>query len=305
MFDLIIIGAGPAGLTAAVYAIRAGLKVLVLESLMYGGQLGTTPEVENFPSIQKISGWQLAANIYEQALAQGADIRFEAVLAAELTSPIKKITTSQQVYTTRTVIIANGARRKKLGCPGEAELTGNGVSYCATCDGAFFQGQDVAVIGGGNTALEDALFLSKLCPTVHLVHRRDTFRSDKILLQAVSKAENIQIHPSCEVLRIEGTQKVSGVTLQQRLSGETYSLEVKGVFIAIGLVADNQLFASEITLDAAGYIQADESCCTNLPGVYAAGDTRTKFLRQIITAASDGAIAATQAAHYLNTLEEV
>ncbi len=299
MLDLIIIGAGPAGLTAAIYAIRAGLKVLVLEAEMYGGQISIAPEVENFPSIQKISGWQLAQNIYDQAINQKADIRFERVSSVDLKGAVKRVITSEGSYEAKTVIIANGAKRRKLRCPGEEEFTGRGVSYCATCDGAFFKEKTVAVVGGGNTALEDALFLSNLCTKVYLIVR-SSIKGEKHLASAVKARANIELLSSYKVNNIKGQKLVSGIDLENIQNGEIKQLDVSAVFVAIGLEPDNGIFKDQIALDKNGYIISDESCTTCIRGVYAAGDTRTKELRQIITAASDGAIAAVSAANLIN-----
>ncbi len=296
--DLLIVGAGCAGLTAAVYAIRAGHSAIVLEKGMYGGQIALTSEVENYPSIEKISGVELATLIYNQAVKQGADIRFEEVTEARLGAAEKIVITTSEEYRARAVILANGVERRKLGCPGEAEFTGRGVSYCATCDGAFFRGKDVAVVGGGNTALEDALFLSNLCRKVYLIHRRDQFRGEKVMVDAVLARDNIEILYQHTVEEILGDKVVTSVRAAGPEDGQR-TLDVTAVFVAIGLIPVNQLFA-EAGLDANGYLVAGEDCATQLPGVYAAGDTRSKPLRQIITAASDGAVAAVAASNYLN-----
>lgn len=301
MTDLLIIGAGPAGLTAALYARRAGLTVLVLDKNIYGGQIAVTSEVENFPSIEKISGPELSENLYKQATAQGAELRFEEVTAVSLQGAVKTVTTDADTHQARAVIVANGVRRRLLGCPGEAEFTGRGVSYCATCDGAFFKNKEVAVVGGGNTALEDALFLSNLCSRVYLIHRRDQFRGDRVAVQAVLARENIQPLYSTQVKSITGGQVVQSVTLEGP-EGQS-ELPVSAVFVAIGLIPENSLFKGLLPLEEGGYFAVDESCVTPLPGVFVAGDSRSKPLRQIITAASDGAVAAWQAANYLNTLD--
>lgn len=300
MIDVLIIGAGCAGLTAAIYAKRAGHSVVVLEKFFHGGQISVTNEVENYPAIDKISGPELANRIYEQAAALGADIRYEDVLSAELEGPVKRVTTSGGHYEARTVIVANGVQRRKLQCPGEEKFLGRGVSYCATCDGAFFKEKDAAVIGGGNTALEDALFLANLCRRVYIVHRRDAYRGEKLLAEAVAARENIipLLHRTVE--SIGGGDTVESVTLWDTQAGTRETLPVSAVFVAIGMQPDNGLFAP-LGLDENGYIQADESCTTRVPGVFVAGDTRTKWLRQIITAAADGAVAATRAGHYIET----
>ena len=296
-YEFVVIGGGPAGLTAAVYGLRAGRSVLVLEEQMAGGQLALTPEVENYPSWQKISGWELAGKIADQAAAAGAEIRTETVTALETDGTHHTVVTAGGRYGAGAVIVANGARRRKLGCPGETELTGRGVSYCAVCDGAFFRGRTVCVVGGGNTALEDALYLARICETVYLVHRRDSFRGEKKLQDAVLASEKITILWNTEVEAIEGGGRVERVRLK---GGHAGTMAVDGVFVAVGLAPDNGRFASVLDLDEAGYIRAGEDCRTAVPGIYAAGDTRTKEVRQILTAAADGAVAATLAAAWLN-----
>ncbi len=302
MTDLLIVGGGCAGLTAAIYGIRAGLSVTVLEGGFAGGQIAITNEIENYPGYVKISGPDLAMKIYDQAQALGADIRLEEAVAASLSPSVKSIRTAEGDYEGKSVIIANGVKRRMLGCPGEEKLTGKGVSYCATCDGAFFKGKDVAVVGGGNTALEDALFLSNLCETVHLIHRRNAFRGEKHLADAVKSRRNILFHGETVVKEILGEKAVTAVIQQNTVSKAEAILPVSAVFVAIGLIPDNHIF-TELSLDPNGYISAGEDCKTNIDGVFAAGDTRTKTLRQILTAASDGATAAFQAANYVNTLE--
>lgn len=302
MTDLLIVGGGCAGLTAAIYGIRAGLSVTVLEGGFAGGQIAITNEIENYPGYVKISGPDLAMKIYDQAQALGADIRLEEAVAASLSPSVKSIRTAEGDYEGKSVIIANGVKRRMLGCPGEEKLTGKGVSYCATCDGAFFKGKDVAVVGGGNTALEDALFLSNLCETVHLIHRRNAFRGEKHLADAVKSRRNILFHGETVVKEILGEKAVTAVIQQNTVSKAEEILPVSAVFVAIGLIPDNHIF-TELSLDPNGYITAGEDCKTNIDGVFAAGDTRTKTLRQILTAASDGATAAFQAANYVNTLE--
>lgn len=304
-YDAIIIGAGPAGLTAAIYLQRAGHSAIVLEALAYGGQMANTPEVENYPAVGKISGFELSTNLYNQAVAQGARVEFDGVSGVSLLGNEKTVATAGgKTYGAGTVIIANGARRRKLDIPGEEAYAGRGVSYCATCDGGFFKNKVTAVVGGGNTAVEDALYLSNLCAMVHLVHRRDSFRAGKVLTDALSARENITIHYNTiplEILPNEGGNAVGSVRLRDvKTSGEE-TLPVSGLFVAVGLVPDNGLF-SEVTLDPAGYIVAGEDTKTNIPGVFAAGDTRTKAVRQIVTAAGDGAVAATAAGAYLDAL---
>ena len=298
MYDIIIIGGGTAGLTAALYAKRAGLNALLLEGGVPGGQAATTPEIENWPGTTHITGSDFALNLYEQSMALEVDIRFEAALGLEGEPWAWRVPTANNVYESRTVILANGVRRRKLEVPGEERLSGRGVSYCATCDGGFFKGKEVAVVGGGSAALEDALYLASLCPKVWLIHRRDTFRGESHLVNAVRSVDNIVPLMETRVLEILGDARVESLRLTGP-DGER-DLPVSAVFAAVGLIPDNAPFAPPLTLDAQGYITAGDDCRTELPGVYAAGDTRAKSLRQLVTAASDGAMAAAQAGNDLH-----
>ncbi|MDD6274079.1 MAG: thioredoxin-disulfide reductase [Clostridiaceae bacterium] len=301
MQDLMIIGGGPAGLTAAIYAARAGVKPIVLESLTCGGQTITTSEIENYPAITKIEGWRFAEELRSQAEQFGTDIRMERVTGLSLRGETKVITTEKGEYEAKSVIIANGAKRRKLGCPGEEEFLGRGVSYCGVCDGNFFRGRTVCVIGGGNTALEDALYLSRICKKVYLIYRRAELRVHSVEADEVRAKENIELIFSSVPARIFGETRVEGIELRRTDGGENNQLAVDAVFVAVGLEPENAAFADCIALDEGGYILAGEDCATNVPGVYAAGDTRTKRLRQIITAASDGAVAATAATEYIRS----
>lgn len=300
MADILIIGAGPAGLTAAIYGLRAGLSVTIFDKGFYGGQAAITPEIENYPAIPSITGPDFAQQLYEHAIQLGAELRFEEVQSLNLTGDEKIITSGSGNTSGKAVILANGVKRRILDCPGEAEFTGRGVSYCATCDGAFFKGKDVILVGGGNTALEDALFLSNLCHKVFIVHRKDSFRGEEVLAAAVKDRENIEILYQHEVLKIEGSLSVESVLVRQNQTGEERQISANGIFIAIGYEPDNALYGGQLELSN-GYIKADETCTTNIPGVYAAGDNRTKLLRQIITAEADGAVSAFQAATYINS----
>lgn len=302
MYDLIIIGGGPAGLTAAIYAKRAGYTTLLLEGGVPGGQAATTPEIENWPGSRKISGADFAMDLYEQSKALGADIKFELVTGLSNGGRVKNVSTAAGSYTGRAVIIANGVRRRKLEVPGEERLAGRGVSYCATCDGNFFRGKDTAVVGGGNTALEDALFLSNICPTVYLIHRRDSFRAEKHLTDELKGAPNVKCLMSHKVIEIKGDTLVESILLEG--PGGRVALNVSGVFAAVGLIPDNQTFSPPLALDESGHIRAGEDTRTNVPGVFAAGDTRTKDLRQLVTAAADGAAAAFQAGRWLQSLSD-
>ncbi len=293
MTDLIILGAGTAGLSAAVYAVRAGLSLRLLESGLCGGQILNSPDVDNYPGIPSISGFDFVQNLTAHAAGLGVEPEFAAVSQVELAGEIKRVHTGREILEARAVILATGASHRSLGCPGEAEFQGRGVSYCATCDGAFFRGKDVAVVGGGNTALEDALFLANLCRRVYLIHRREEFRAQQSAVEAVRSRENIELVLGEQVEKISGDKLVSAVTLK---SGR--ELPVSGVFIAVGLAPNTGLFADQVELEN-GYILAGENCHTSLPGVFAAGDVRTKPLRQLITAAADGAVAAVEAGKYL------
>ena len=299
MYDIIIIGGGPAGLTAAIYAKRAGYTALILEGGAPGGQAATTPEIENWPGIKNVAGSDFSMNLYEQSRALGAEMKFEGVTGLADGGRVKSVTTPSGVYDGRAVIIANGVRRRKLEVPGEERLAGRGMSYCATCDGNFFRGKDVAVVGGGNTALEDALFLANICPRVYLIHRRDAFRAEKHLTDGLAGADAVERVMNTKVLEILGEQKVEAIRVEG--PGGKRELPVAGVFAAVGLIPDNAAFAPPVALDQHGYILAGEDTHTNVPGVFAAGDTRVKDLRQLVTAAADGAAAAVQAGRYLQS----
>lgn len=297
MTDIIIVGAGTAGLSAAIYALRAGKSVIVFEQLTYGGQIINTPEVENYPGIKSISGFDFATGLYEQATALGAVIESAQVEAVE-DGAVKKVTAGGKVYEAKAVILATGAKNRPLGLEREEELTGSGVSYCATCDGAFYKNRAVAVSGGGNTALEDALFLSNYCSKVYLVHRRDAFRGEMKLAERLKEKENVEFVLNSNIVKILGEDEVAGVVVKDKISGEEKELAVEGLFIAIGQMPDNQAFSSIVKLDDKGYIIAGEDCETGTAGIYAAGDCRTKTVRQLTTAAADGAVAALAACAY-------
>ena len=296
MFDILIIGAGPAGMSAAIYARRAGLSVAVFEGEMCGGQMVLTPVVENYPGIAKISGAELSYSMSEQMRELGATVVEEKVISIALSNSGYTVKAGDE-YFGKTVIIANGAKRRKLGIAGEEKFIGRGVSYCAVCDGMFFKGKSVCVIGGGNTALEDAAYLSRICEKVYLIHRRDEFRAKKILVDGVKDADNIEIIYSAVPTEICGDMRVGSLKVNTS-SGERI-IETSAVFVAIGLEPENTIFDGFVEL-ADGYIKAGEDTHTSRDGVFAAGDTRTKSLRQIVTAASDGAVAATEAEKYLN-----
>ena len=300
MYDIAIIGAGPAGLSAAVYAQRAGYKTICLEQNVHGGQIINTPEVENYPALGKVSGVEYAMNLYEQATGFGAEVTYTQVLETSLQGEVKKLITAQGEIEARAVIVANGVQRRLLECPGEEKFTGRGVSYCAVCDGAFFKGKTVAVVGGGNTALEDAVYLASLCEKVYLIHRRDEFRGAPHEVGKVLNNEKIEIVFDSVVKEITGTTKVEQITVQNVKTQEEKTLQTEAVFVAVGMISQNASFEGILNLSADGYIETAEDCKTNVAGVFAAGDTRSKLLRQLVTAAADGAIAATSAAAYLS-----
>lgn len=299
MYDVIILGAGTAGLSAAIYASRAGLKALILENEMYGGQIVNSPDVDNYPGFMSISGFDFAQNLYNHATGLGVSVETASIDRVELSGTEKKLFAGEKLYSAKTVIIAAGATHRKIGCEGEENFSGRGVSYCATCDGAFFKGKEVCIVGGGNTALEDALFLANNCAKVTIVHRRDEFRADRKNVDAVKARPNIEFAYHCTVSAIQGSKTVESVTLTSTIGAPEQVLPVSAVFVAIGLSPNTALFKEQVTLDKGGYIVAGEDCRTNLPGVFVAGDIRTKELRQLVTAAADGAVAAVEAAKYL------
>ena len=299
-YDIVIVGAGPAGLTAAIYARRASKSVLVLEAKAWGGQIINTPDIENYPVVAHISGADYANRLYEQATALGAQVKLEKVTGLEDRGKVKLVRTAQAEYEAGAVILATGSENRKLGVDREQELTGKGVSYCATCDGNFFRRRDVAVVGGGNTALEDALYLADLANKVYLIHRRDSFRGEEATVARLREKQNVEFVFNATVTALLGDKRLSGVELTDKFSGEKRELEVKGLFVAVGRIPENESFRTLIDVDEAGYAVADESCRTKVPGVFVAGDNRTKEVRQLVTAAADGAVAATEAVRYLN-----
>ena len=299
-YDIVIVGAGPAGLTAAIYARRASKSVLVLEAKAWGGQIINTPDIENYPVVAHISGADFANQLYEQATALGAEVKLEKVTGLEDQGKVKKVRTAQNEYEAGAVILATGSENRKLGVAREQELTGKGVSYCATCDGNFFRRRDVAVVGGGNTALEDALYLAELVNKVYLIHRRDSFRGEEATVARLKEKENVEFVFNSTVTALLGEKRLSGVEVTDKFSGEKRVLEVKGLFVAVGRIPENESFGSLIELDESGYAVAGENCRTRVPGLFVAGDNRSKELRQLVTAAADGAVAATEAVKYLN-----
>ncbi|MBR3533641.1 MAG: FAD-dependent oxidoreductase [Clostridiales bacterium] len=296
MTDIAVIGAGTAGLTAAIYARRAGRSVVVFEGEAPGGQIINTPKVDNFPAMPGISGYEYANKLYEQAQDQGAEFVFDTVRKVEGSYEEGfRLTGEYGSYCeARTLIIATGVKRRQMGIDGEQEYAGRGISYCATCDGAFFKGKTAAVFGGGNTAVEDAIYLAGICSKVYIIHRRLQFRADQALVDELLSYDNVETKLPFTVSGINGRKTLESVTLTS-IDGHEEELATDALFVAIGLIPDNSVFKDLVELDPDGYVIADEDCETSVPGVFAAGDCRVKEIRQLVTAASDGATAAIRA----------
>ena len=299
MYDIIIIGAGTAGLTAAIYGQRAGLSCKVFEKYAPGGQIVNSPSIENYPGMYGVSGYDYSIALLEQAQKLGAEVEFAEVTGVDFSGKTKKVVTSAEDFEAKAVIIANGAARRKIGCKGEEEFEGRGVSYCATCDGAFFRGKTVAVVGGGESAFEEAEYLAEICDKVYLIHRRDVFTAAKTAVDSLLKKKNVTLLTNSVIEEIKGENAVSSAVIKNRANQSKVEVPLSAVFVAIGLVPENGLYKDVLVLDEYGYFDAAEDCKTNIEGVFAAGDTRKKQLRQLVTAASDGAAAATAAANYI------
>jgi len=304
MYDLIIIGSGPAGLTAGIYASRARLNTLVLEqNFVSGGQIIDTYEIDNYPGLPGISGMDLADRMSQHAEKLGVAIENVIVTSLDLTGPVKKVITDDNTYEAKAVIIASGATHSHLGAPGEEEFAGHGVSYCATCDGGFYRKKDTLVVGGGDVAVEDAIYLARLCNKVYVVHRRDELRAAKILQENLLSLSNVEMVWNSVVKTINGSQKVESVTVTNVKDGSERTIPVQGAFIAVGISPRSEFAKNHIEMDEKGYITADETGRTSVPGVFAAGDVRGKQLRQVVTAVADGANAVTSVEKYLLTLK--
>lgn len=299
MYDIIIIGAGTAGLSAAIYGVRAGKKVVVLEGTMYGGQIVNTPEVENYPGIKKVSGFDFATGLYEQAMELGAEVVLDKVLEISKEEDTYVVKCEGDTVTGRSVILATGSKNRKLGLENEESLIGKGVSYCATCDGMFYKDKVVAVAGGGNTAVEEAGFLSNYCKKVYLIHRRGEFRAEDHLVNEIKEKPNVEIVLHTEIKEIKGMDKVEAIDIHNTSRDRKLNVAIDGLFIAVGREPENHSFAHLVDLDEGGYIVAGENCKTSHKGIYAAGDCRTKKVRQLTTAAADGAVAALAACEIL------
>ncbi|MDD6404062.1 MAG: FAD-dependent oxidoreductase [Mollicutes bacterium] len=290
MYDIIIIGAGPSGMSAALYALRANKKVLLLEKKCYGGQIINASNIENYPALPNVSGYDFATNLYNQIKSLGVILKYEEVL--EVTDK-KEVITTKDTYKGKNIIIATGLKKRKLNLENEDKLLGSGISYCATCDGNFYKNKNVAVVGGGNTALEDALYLSNIASKVYLIHRRDNFRGEKKLISEVKEKNNIELILNSNITKIIGEDNLNSIEITDNRNNIS-KLEIDGLFIAIGNIPDNNRFKNIIDLDENGYIIANANLKTKADNIYVAGDTRVKTLRQLVTATSDGAIAVTE-----------
>lgn len=301
MHDIIVIGAGPAGLTACLYALRSGKSVLVFEKETIGGQIATSPKVENYPSIKQISGMELATNMFDQVMELGVDFEYDEIISVEKNNDIFTVKTSSDSFESKAVIIATGVKHRKLNLPNEEELIGAGISYCATCDGPFFKNQDVAVIGDGNSAFQYALLLANYCKSVTICTLFDWFLADKALVDKAKSLNNIKIITDVSTIEyLVKDDNLSGLKFKNLKTEEISTLDVQGCFVAIGQIPDNKIFSNLVDLDEQGFIIANETCLTKTEGLYVCGDCRTKDVRQVTTAAADGAISAVQAVKYID-----
>ncbi len=289
-------------MTAAIYARRAAKSVLVLEAVACGGQIINTPDIENYPVEAHISGFDFSNRVHQQAKDLGAEFIFEKAVGIREENGFKTVVTAKNTYQAKAVILATGSENRKLGLEDEDRLTGRGISYCATCDGNFYRNKTVAVVGGGNTALEDALYLADLAKQVYLIHRRDSFRGEEASASRLKERENVEIIYNANVTRLLSEKRLKAIEVTDKNDGSIRTIELNGLFIAVGRVPENQNFASLVDLDDAGYVIAGEDCRTNADGIFVAGDNRTKLLRQLVTATADGAMAATEAVKYVNGL---
>ncbi|MBE5937479.1 MAG: thioredoxin-disulfide reductase [Lachnospiraceae bacterium] len=300
MFDIIVVGGGPAGMTAALYCLRAGKSVLVIEKQGFGGQITYSHRVENYPGIKEMSGNEFADKLMEQILAQGAELELSTVEKIVDCGDVKKVITGDGEYEAKAVIVATGATARKLGVPGEEELIGAGVSYCAVCDGAFYKGEDVAVIGGGSTALQDAMFLAAYCTKVYIVHRRDEFRGEKSLVQKLRDLDNVEFVLDSVLTAVNGEDVVNSVAVENVKDGSKREITVKGVFMAVGQEPSTDVVKDILDIDDYGYIDSEEDCKTKLNGIFVAGDCRRKQIRQLTTAVADGSVAALAACEFIS-----
>lgn len=301
MYDIIIIGGGPAGLTAALYALRANKSVLVIEKATFGGQITFSPKVENIPGFLEVTGNEFAEKLTEQVLEQGAEVEMTEVLEI-IDGETKTVRTEDGDFVGKAVVVATGAKHRLLGLENEENLIGEGISFCAVCDGAFYQDKTVAVIGGGNSALQEAILLSELCKKVYVVQNLDYFTGEEKLVQQLQTKQNVQTILGTTVKEIVGETQLEAIVLSDEKSGTTTRLDIDGMFVAIGLIPQNEIVAKLVKLNDYGYVDADESCLTDAKGIFVAGDCRSKRIRQVATAASDGAVAALAACDYIENL---
>ena len=301
MYDVIVVGAGPSGLTASIYVSRSSKSVLVLEALSYGGQIINTPDIENYPTESHISGYDFATKLYNQAKDLGAIIKYEKVIEIKDNKDYKEVITNKESYKAKAVILACGCENRKLGLSGEDSLVGKGVSYCATCDANFYKKKTVAVVGGGNTAIEDAIFLSDIAEKVYLIHRRDEFRADEKSVLELKNKKNVEFILNSNITKLNSSEKLESIEVTNK-ENKVSTIKVDGLFVAIGRVPKNENFSNLVKVDDNGYIIAGEDCNTNVKGIFVSGDNRTKNVRQLVTATSDGAISAIAAVKYINSL---
>jgi thioredoxin reductase (NADPH) len=299
IYDLVIIGAGPAGLAAAIYANRAMLKFVILERGFPGGQIVETHDVDNYPGIYNVSGIDLSTKLLEHAQHLGVEVTTDEVTALDLDGPIKKISTHGGSYLAKTVILATGAHAKHLGVPGESRFNGLGISYCAVCDGAFYRGKTVVVVGGSDVAAKDVIYLARMCRKVYLIHRRHELRAVKSLQAKIFGLENVEILWDSQLAQVNGDESVQSVTVENKISGERSEIAVSGVFLAVGIKPNTDFVRGKLAMDEQGWILTDEECETSVKGVYAAGDIRRKLLKQVVTSVADGAVAAAACEQYL------
>ena len=303
MHDIVIVGAGPAGLTAAIYGRRAGKSVLILEKENFGGQITHSPKVENYPGFRVLSGMELGEKLVDQAMDLGAEIEMDTVVGIRTAGDDRVVVGEAREYRARSVILAAGSHHRTLGLPGEERLVGHGISYCAICDGAFHAGEDVAVIGGGNSALQEAVMLSEICRSVTVIQNLDRLTGEGRLIEDIAERRNVKVIYSTVLERLDGEDKLTSIGLRNTETGENTTLPIDAVFVAIGQVPENEPFADLCDLDERGYLASGEDCLTRTPGVFAAGDCRQKAIRQVTTATGDGAVAAIAACKYLDSVK--
>lgn len=300
MYDIIIIGAGPAGMTAAIYASQARKKILILEKNVYGGQIVSADKIKNYPGFEEISGFEYATKLYNQVKSFNPDFKFEEVVEIKDSNTFKEVITNKGNYKAKSIIIATGSKNRKLGLPNEDKLIGKGISYCSTCDGMFFKDKNVAITGGGNKAIDDALYLSNITKKVYFIYRQKNFKIDSINLEKLKEKENVEFIFNSNIIKLVGNDKLESIIIKNNDNNEETNMLVEGLFIGIGHVPVSSMCKNIINTDKVGYIIADENCNTNIDGIFAAGDIRIKQVRQLTTACSDGTVAAINACKYLN-----